>query len=152
MKIRIVKKGTRNQLVCIRDNDSTEIADLGPTLPFHDIAHYVVERHLELREGFYGNIAKGYTVAQLSDKNVIRTLPTESLIAEIITRALQSVYSGAVTIEQFPELVHAEFEVWSIERKAPDIRTVEVMMTQYREFLQKWEMIPQGEHLELTFW
>jgi hypothetical protein len=151
MNIHVYKKGNRNRLVCTRSDGTTDITDLGPTLPFHDIAHYVVESQLGIKHGFYGNIAQGYTVKQLSDKTVIRSLPQESLIAEIITRALQSVFSGAVTMEQFPDMVRQEFRPWGIDCAVPDAHTVEAMIVRYKELLAHWELLPDGERLELDW-
>ena len=151
MKIRILKKGSRNQLVCIRDNGSTEISGLGPALPFHDIAHFVVEQQLGFQHGFYGNIAAGYTVLQLSDKNVISTLPPESLAAEILTRALQSVYGGAVTAEQYKELVQQEFAQWSLEFAIPGTHSLERMLSRYEELIRQWNSLENGQSLELEW-
>lgn len=61
MQIKILNKGNRNKLICERKDGTVEIADLGPNLPFHDIAHFIVERKLKLKKGFYGNIFYGYS-------------------------------------------------------------------------------------------
>lgn len=151
MTIRVVKKGNRNQLVCTRNDGSTDFTDLGPNLPFHDIAHYVAESHLNLQQGFYGNIAQGHSVQQLSDKHVIRTLPQEAMTAEIITRALQSLYGGSLTMEQFPELVAQEFTQWSIRFRVPDAKTLTAMLRHYAELIVQWETLPEGGFLELNW-
>lgn len=151
MKIRVIKKGARNQLVCTRTDGSTEISDIGPTLPYHDIAHFVVESTLGFQKGFYGNIAAGFTVKQLSDKNVIRTLPAESMIAEILTRALQSVQSGAVSEDQFEELVQQEFQKWSIRFTVPVTETRKKMLWYYRDLLNQWNSLEDGQFLELEW-
>jgi hypothetical protein len=56
MKIKIKKGSNRNQLICIRPDGTMIKTDLGPNVPSHDIAHYVLESTLNLQEGFYGNI------------------------------------------------------------------------------------------------
>jgi hypothetical protein len=109
MRIRIINKGDRNQLVCERKDGTFEIADLGPKLPYHDLAHFIVERQLKLKKGFYGNIYNGYSVKQLSDKEIIKTLPLQSTVAEITARALQSLGSGSCTMDQFLTLIYEEF-------------------------------------------
>ncbi len=49
MDIKILNKGNRNLLICNRDNGTIEKADLGPNTPFHDLAHFIVEKHLGLK-------------------------------------------------------------------------------------------------------
>jgi hypothetical protein len=151
MKIRIVNKGSRNQLVCERKNGTFEIADLGPNLPFHDIAHFVVERQLRLRKGFYGNIYDGYSIKQLSDKEVIKTLHVESAVSEIITRALQSLSTGACTIDQFSNLINEEFQLFSI-RFSLNLGKgiISEMLADYKNTMIRWEQLENGETLDLN--
>jgi hypothetical protein len=108
MKIAISKSGNRSKLVCTRENGTFVVADLGPNLPYHDLAHYVIENKLRLRKGFWGMISSGYSISELSDKNVIITLDVESLVSEVIARALQSLASGACSTTQFIDLINAE--------------------------------------------
>jgi hypothetical protein len=150
MLIRILNKGNRNQLICERRDGGVEIADLGPKLPFHDIAHFIVERQLKLTRGFYGNIYKGYSIKLLSDKNTIRTLPLQSAVAEITTRALQSLGAGACTMEQFTELINEEFELYSINFSLDlDKKKISQMLLDYKKIVSQWEQLKVGEGLEL---
>jgi hypothetical protein len=150
MQIKILNKGNRNQLICERRDGGVEITDLGPTLPFHDIAHFIVERQLKLKRGFYGNIYIGYSVKQLSDKNTIRTLPIQSAVAEITTRALQSLGAGACTIEQFSRLINEEFELYSINFELDlEKKKISQMLSDYKKITSQWEQLKEGEGLEL---
>ncbi len=150
MKIKISKKGNRNQLSCQRKDGGWEIADLGPSLPFHDLAHFITEQKLQLTKGFYGNIYQGFTVAQLSDKGVIKTLPHEAMVAEIVTRALQSLYSGACRLDQFREMVSEEFRAQNISyRLAFSEKEIEEMLLQYQTLINQWEQLSEGDTLEI---
>lgn len=152
MRIRIIKKNNRNKLICVRGDGSFTDASLGPKLPFHDIAHYVVENTLGLRKGFYGMIASGHSIEELSSTAFIRTLGPTAWVAEIVTRALQSLSSGACTTEQFREMIFAEM---SDEQKAdcPEItdETISKMNSEYLALLKKWEEVPDGSELEMQF-
>lgn len=151
MRIRIINKGNRNQLVCEKRDGTLEIADLGPKLPFHDIAHFIVERQLELKNGFYGNIYNGYSVQQLSDKNIIKTLPLQSTVAEITARALQSLGAGACTEEQFTSLINEELKHYSIDFSLNfDKEQVTQMLDAYKYRISQWEALKEGEALELN--
>ena len=152
MKIRIINKGNRNQLICKRHDETTEIVNLGPDLPFHDIAHFVVEQQLNLQRGFYGNINNGYTVKQLSDKEIIKTLPVESAVSEIVTRALQSLSTGSCSISQFKDLIAEEFSIWSINYSiALYEEEIRKMLTNYQNLVEQWNQLNEGESLDLEF-
>ena len=129
-----------------------EMVDLGPDLPFHDLAHFVVERHLHVSDGFYGNINKGYTVEQLSNKVVIKSLPVESMASEIITRTLQTLAVGASTVEQFDEMIELEFKNQGIHYPISwNQNDVEQMLLAYRQLIGQWTDLEVGEYLILEF-
>jgi hypothetical protein len=152
MQVNITKKNNRNQLTCVRPNGSIIQSNLGPKLPFHDIAHLVVENTLNLNQGFYGNILKGYSVEQLSDKQIIKTLPPQAWFAEITTRALQSLSSGACTMQQFSALVQTELQQFSINYNAPlTPPIITEMITEYQQLMQQWQNLNEGETLNLKY-
>jgi hypothetical protein len=74
MNIILTRGGARTRMLCRRADGTFTSADLGASLPGHDFAHLVVERTLRLPSGFFVNIAKGYTIQQLSGAATIRSL------------------------------------------------------------------------------
>jgi hypothetical protein len=127
------------------------MADLGPSLPHHDLAHCVVERRFGLKEGFFGKIARGYTPAQLSDKEIVKGLGPESLAAEILARALQALTSGSCTADQFEELVNAEFGQWAIPTIHVSRRAVEALATDFKRLVDEYRALDDGETIRLEF-
>jgi|HubBroStandDraft_1064217.scaffolds.fasta_scaffold550136_2 hypothetical protein len=151
MKIRLTKRGQRHVLQCIRQDGSAEVSELGPNLPYHDLAHFVVERQWSLAEGFFGNIARGFTPAQLSAAQTIRNLGPQSMQAEILTRALQSLCSGACAPEQFAELVNTELAHWRLPAIEATAARVELIATEYRDLTNQYRALRNGESLTLEF-
>ena len=152
MQIRITKKTNRNSLACIRTDGSYTRSDTGPALPHHDLAHYVVEDTLGIKNGFYGMISQGYSIQQLSDKALIKKLGPESWLAEIVTRALQSFTGGACTSNQFASLILTELNK-SEEEMHYDLSppAAEKMKADFLQLLTAWKEIPDGESMELLF-
>jgi len=148
VQIRIQKRGGRNLLRCIRADGSFTQADTGPGLPGHDLAHFAAESTLGLREGFYGLIATGYTIAELSDRNVIPQLPPGVWVAEVLARALGSLHTGACTLEQFAPLVQAELGDRAPALPDPLVRAI---ANRFAELMAAWHALPDGETLELAF-
>ncbi len=151
MVIRITKKGSRNVLVCVRPDGSTAAADLGPSLPYHDLAHFVVERAFGLEVGFFGNVAHGYTPAQLSDKEIILSLGAAPYRAEILARALGSMATGACAPEQFEELVNAELAGLSLSAMCIAPATCDALMVEFKSHMEKYRELQDGDSMALQF-
>lgn len=152
MEIIITKGKTRNTLTCKRVDGSSTSENLGPDFPNHDIAHYVVEKKFNMKNGFYGNIKAGMSITQLSNKEVIKNLDSESWLAEIMTRNLQSISSGAATIEEYIDLVAWEVESYKkINLPNLVLNDVKEMKTEFDQLCEKWNLISENEQLSLTF-
>lgn len=126
------------------------VSDLGPDLPAHDLAHFVMEQALGMEAGFYGNLYRGYTMAQLGDKHVVRQLPVEAMIAEVATRALQSLAGGACQQDEFNALINLELSGMPTDFRI-NLPPAEItqLMEDYRHLLQRWKALPMGETLGL---
>jgi hypothetical protein len=149
VRISIKKKGRRHQLSCQRPDGTSVVSDLGPNLPHHDLAHFVVEHRFGLRQGFFGNIASGYAPEQLSDKEVIGRLGPESAAAEILARALQSLSSGACSPEQFEELVNSELAAWSIPAIRITPESLGTMRADFKKLTDQYAALKDGESMKL---
>ena len=152
MHITFTKKNDRSQLTCQRLDGSIDIANLGPSLPYHDLAHYVAELALGIEKGFFGNVADGYSIAELSDKEVIQSLGPESWKAEVAARAVGSLATGACTIEQFSELVNGELEHLGIDAIADlDEAIAASMLRDLQSLVRSYSMLAEGQSLSLEF-
>lgn len=152
MKVALTRGERRSRLACTRADGSFTRADLGPSLPHHDLAHFVVERALGLGRGFYGNVASGHSLQDLSRKSVIETLGAESWQAEIAARALQSLCSGACTLGQIEALVDAELaqhSIPSLARLTPALAAS--MRAELEELIERFARLADGDTLELWF-
>lgn len=152
MQIQLTRTERRTRLTCLREDGSRTTASVGPGLPYHDLAHYVVETRLCLRRGFFGNVAAGYSLEALADKAVITTLGAESWTAEILARALGALATGAATPEQFSGLVNAELG----ERGTPPLENLSAsfaagMLAEFKALIGRFEALPNGGTLGLEF-
>lgn len=137
---------------CIRDDGSYTRSEMGQQTPFHDIAHYVADKKLNIKNGFYSNLKKGYSIQQLSDKEVIKTLDSGAMVSELFARALGSLFTGSCTLEQFIPLIKVELtDKYSIPMPVITEDIVIEMDKEYRELLDRWQALPDGESLELEF-
>lgn len=151
MEIRIIKDNRRNVLSCIREDGGTTSTSLGPDLPNHDMAHFVVESYFGLKQGFYGMIKSGMTIEDLSNKEVIKTLGKESWLAEILARNLQSLGSGSSTIEEFISLVTWETNTMAIQIPKIELSDVKRIKSSFDRLCTQWEQLSDQDYLSFTF-
>jgi hypothetical protein len=152
MEVLITKRERRNELTCVRTDGSQTRANLGPGLPYHDLAHYVVERYFNLRSGFFGNVASGYSLQALSDKEIIKSLGAESWVAEALAGALGALATGACTFEQFPDLVTQGLGARGIG--APEelsAAAAEKLLAEFKALVARYDALKNGETLRLRF-
>jgi hypothetical protein len=152
MQLRLAKKGGRCRLTCVRTDGSWTAAELGPGLPYHDLAHFVIERAFGLEHGFFGHVAIGHSLQELSSKEAIQALPPESWVAEILARALGSLATGACTPEQFSALVEEELTRRQLPAP-PQLSQIApvLLLAEYRELLDRYDALSSDASLDLRF-
>ncbi|MFK7750013.1 MAG: hypothetical protein AB8B65_16585 [Kordia sp.] len=152
MEIIITKGEHRNTLLCKRTDGTFTSADLGPEIPNHDIAHFVAEKKFNLTKGFYGNIANGMTINDLSNKDIIKNLDSESWLAEIMTRNLQSLGSETISIKEYIALVTWEASsMQNIKIPAMNQTQISELQSEYIQLCKQWNSISKNEQLQLHF-
>jgi len=152
MEIIITKGKTRNTLTCKRKDGTLTTINLGPNIPNHDIAHYVVEKEFNLENGFYGKVKSGMTIEELSNKEIIRNLGPETWLSEIMARNLQSIGSGAAKTEEFIELINWEAQsITGIRVPSMNSTDIEKMKSEFDQLCEKWYLIPENGELKLIF-
>ncbi len=149
MRIVVHKGDGRHRLICVRDDGSSTRAETGPGLPAHDLAHFVAERALGLRRGFFGNIAAGRTIAELNDPGVIRALDAEAWTAEALARALGATATGGCRAAELPSLVRAELGDGALP--ALDDGVARAMTDELARLLAEWRALPDGAALTLDW-
>ncbi|WP_165944060.1 hypothetical protein, partial [Aquimarina spinulae] len=140
-----------NVLSCIREDGSITSTGLGPDLPNHDMAHFVVESYFGLKQGFYGMIKSGMTIEDLSNKEIIKTLGKESWLAEILARNLQALGSGSSTIEEFISLVTWETNTMSIQPPKMKLSDVKKIKFSFDVLCKQWKQLSDQDRLSLMF-
>lgn len=152
MEIILTKGNNRNNLTCKRQDGSITSVNLGPNVPNHDFAHFIVENKFKLAKGFFGNIKAGKTITELSDSELIQDLLPETWLSEILARNLQSLWSGAVEIEQFAEIIKWESEkIKGIEIPEMGFEDIIEMNQDFDDLCEKWNLIHENKEMNLFF-
>jgi hypothetical protein len=113
------------------------------TYLLHDICHFFVESQLELKNGFWGMLAQGYDIEQLSGKT--NELTEELRRIECMVGGVQSIYSNHMSPEQYWNyLKHQEISI-------ADKEFIHEAIPKIRSFMHSWKYLPVGESIELDF-
>lgn len=145
MKIHFSKiNAAQHQLKITREDGSADSAVLHTQTYFlHDLIHFVVESELLLQQGFWGLIAKGHQIADLSGKE--NPLTEELRKIECIVGGLQSVYRKHQTIDEY-------FYYLQINGiKVDDIDFVSRSVVKIEVLSSKFKHLEIGNSLDLRF-
>jgi hypothetical protein len=159
LTFRIKKRpDTTAMLVLVREDGSSTSGAIGPPNgygPVHDLAHYVVERTLGLREGFLGLVASGWAITDFEKKGTAKQLPFEAVLAEVAAGEL----SRQVMTWQWSS---AEDYAWAVETTVKQSRpddllppitheTFERLRAELLDLRHRWNQLGAGDTLELPF-
>lgn len=100
--------------------------------------------------GFFGNIESGYSIEDLSDKEVIETLGEEAMQAEVVARAIGSLATGACRAEQFEFLVNSELLHLEMARlDGLSEQLAQRLLREFNELIEAYTDLVDGESMAL---
>ena len=155
MTIRFTKgRGKPDVLACVRDDGSTTWTRLHPGLVQHDLVHYALESTMDLREAFYGLVARGIDITAFERPREERgfDLPVQAVQAEFVVGLLQTEMADGQRCEDF--LGTLRVMVAEKDVPAPDWLS-DADVVRVREAVQRilgqWYVLEPGAGLELSF-
>jgi hypothetical protein len=147
LRIEIAKRAdSAGVLRCIRPDGSVtwqKQTRHAAHFALHDLTHYAVETALGYRRGFFGLIAEGWDMDDVTGKGARGPLPGETLEAERMVGIFDMERnSGALfTVEEFNQ--HAPRSL--TEAQIQNVRSLR------GELFSRWFGVRAGEALELEF-
>ncbi|HEU5316216.1 MAG TPA: hypothetical protein VFX49_08920 [Chloroflexota bacterium] len=161
MQIRF-SKGKRadrpDVLTCLRADGSSTWMHERPGFVYHDLAHYAVETSLGYRYGFFGLVRSGW---ELSSADFGRDPVTKQRFpwpdpsgapmepVEYVVSLLQRERGGwGVTQDDFHDAM--KLYVGDSRPQVPEERLAAARQL-VRDLYARWEAVPPGEALDLTF-
>lgn len=119
----------------------------------HDIAHLIVEQTLGLRGGLWGTIASGGLVMNLEFIGGRRPPHAERKAWAITEKAGETLRQAEVVVRAVADAVIDGGPVRTGERWAVPVtrEQLELMGSQLRNAAARWQQVPEGGTLELTW-
>lgn len=146
-------------LTCVREDGSTTWMHERPGFVYHDLAHYAVETTFGYRYGFFGLVRSGGDVSGSDfgrDPVTKERLPWPDASGapmepvEYVVSWIQREQLGPAGIS--PDDFHEALRMYVGNNRPPipEERLATARRT-LRELYGRWESVPPGEALELTF-
>ncbi len=160
MRVRFLKNppaAKLDKLVCVRADGTTTSGDMPRQgILAHDAFHFVVETTLGWRDAFFGQVANGISLDQLTSKlhgiKVDWSKQVQALQSESLVECLQAEQWGGATD---PETFHETLAITCRRRHVPPPRVsaeeLEKIKAALRAFGAEWRALNPGQFLEKTF-
>ena len=110
MLIQFNRKSEKDLLLIITRTDGSQTwTKIHPGLILHDLAHYTVEKELQIKNGFFGIINEGIEIEDFESHErrskfpKLKNLPLEAIQVEHVVNLLQIEYLQNTDKEQFLE-------------------------------------------------
>jgi len=156
MLIRLTKlSDQRHVLEVERADRSRERAELETRSTLHhDLTHYAVEEAAGLEHGFFGSLAAGRTVAELSGRAGEGTLAYAGPMLEI--ERTVAVLQRLAKADEDPAALHARITaLLALQDETPPgwftLQLVCAVRERLRQLVGQWRKTPYGATLELTW-
>jgi hypothetical protein len=155
MQIRYIKiRPERYRLECTRQNGSKTSAELETrSFLIHDLMHFVVENRASLSDSFYGPIARGKELVDVTPKTMREegaSLGEEAQTTEIVVATLQS---KGDTSPKARQIGISEYLALS-GLPLPEYLTsewCEEVMNEHRELMRRWNNMRIGGEIALQW-
>ena len=144
----------RHVLKIVRDDGrSEEVECETKSYLAHDLLHYAIEGEATIDDGFWGNLARGKTLAQMNDRtgNAMQAEAPQLLAIEQVVGTLSAIAKGVSAQVAFPRL-RAGFASAGID--VPEWLTeqlVSAIQERMRRLLGHWKSTAYGESMLLPW-
>lgn len=157
MLIRYTKQlGKYDDFECVLDNGTTnkvKMPKIG-SLP-HDLVHYVVEKELNLDNGFYAHVEKGLIEGYYLKSERCENPEKSAIDAQQAESLVECFQAESVSGYQTPEDFQYFLDVTCDARKIPHFQINAEQIKRIREGIlrlnERWNSVKIGETLELEF-
>jgi hypothetical protein len=144
----------RHSLAIVRDDGQREEVECETrSMLVHDLLHLAVENEAKLNAGFWGNLAKGKTLADMNDRTGV-AMAAEAPELMVIER-LVGALSGAVKGRSAAEMVAAlESYANALGTALPEWLTEELVLAvqvHMRHLMGRWKATPFGGEMEIEW-
>lgn len=132
----------RHRLAIHRDDGSSESVELETrSFLLHDLVHYAVEVEAPFEDGFWGLLARGWTLGSLSDRTMSDPPSAGIALAERLVGPMQSLWNGRLEEARYLELAAGVVDAGFCAR----------VRSRLRALTGHWRATPFGGAMEIDW-
>lgn len=169
MIITFTRMGEWSYTALIKRDDGVTVSvpGAGHVLPLpHDLAHCIVERELNLQNGFWGSVAKGALFSSMTvvsgrqkphaaqnSKNTLREMGQHGTEAEVLVGVLETIEEQHLE-NNWPAASKLLSEMWrplKPSRNLPDTNEVKRICAAIRQAKEQWQTLAEGEGMTIVW-
>jgi hypothetical protein len=153
LRIEFRKGNESDLLLCTREDGSTTWMETTPFATVHDLVHYVVEKHLNFKSGFYGLVESGLNVSDIEERLDLRKnkLPAEAGYAENLVSLFTSDLQHKATVNDFQRAWTRACKRLAVPRYPIDEIQITTIREEINELIRYWDNMAEKKSLELVF-
>jgi hypothetical protein len=145
----------RHELAIVGDDGRREEVECETrSMLVHDLLHLAVESESQLQSGFWGNLAKGKTLADMNDRTGVAMAAEapELMMIERLVGALSGAVKGRTAAEMVAGLqsyataLGTPLPAWLTERLVLEVQE------RMRQLMGRWKATPFGSAMEIEWW
>jgi hypothetical protein len=144
----------RHVLQIVREDGRTEQVECETRSYLqHDLLHYAVEAEARLEQGFWGNLAKGKTLAQMNDRTgtAMQAEGTQMLAIERVVGALSAIPKGVSATVVFTAFRDSARSAGVAIPEWLTLDLASAVQERMRRLLGHWKATPYGASMELSW-
>ena len=155
MEMRVTKNAGKPHIILYKRNDGSQTwMQADDFFVMHDLSHYALEKTLGYTTAFMGMLNDGMDIKDFEDREKRRKIivTQEAAYAENMANLfLMEISQG--NLESFNEISGQAFETSWKNFPPPHLsyEKINAVRTFLKQLLEKWEELPGGETMTLTF-
>ena len=148
------KKGnTKNSITIRRADGSSTWMEAEYFMIVHDMAHFVVEKKLQIKNGFYGLVAIGIDITDFEKKQKITPehLPKEAIKTEVLVGLILTELNDRKRLEDFNATFNstaAQYDLSKEEFNADDLNGIHDELNQ---LLGRWTTLSVNDSINMKW-
>ncbi len=150
----IFKKGNgRNSITCQRPDKSSTWTEADSFMVSHDLTHFVVEKKLGLKNGFYGLLSDGIDITDFEKKQKItpKEIPAEGIKAELLVNMILTEKNDKTRISDFNQVYNDSAQKFNIANESFSNLILDQIHSEIDEMLEQWKKLKTGETIRLKW-
>jgi len=119
----------------------------------HDMAHFVIEKKFQYKNGFYGLTASGLDITDFEKKQKItpQQLPKEAIKTELLVGLILTELNDRKRLDDFNSTFNSTAAQYDLPEELFRAQDLDEIHDQLNELLSRWSALEVNDSIKLTW-